>query len=212
LLTGVISGLAPAVQTLRVDVIRNLKEGAGKTGADIARGRLRGLLVVAEVALALTLTVGAGLLLRTFSNLRGVEKGFDARNTLTFGISPRGKNYDSVAKMNDLYRRALERFRSLPGVETAALTNKLPLDRWFNLPYHLAGQSQFSGSAEYRLISPDYFSVMKMSLQRGRPFNEGDRTGAEPVVIINEAFARRNFANVEPLGQEVYVCCDRGNG
>src|SRR5262249_26334181 len=156
-----------------------------------------------------TLTVGAGLLLRTFANLRGVEKGFDARNMLTFYISPRGENYDTAPKMNDLYRRALERFRGLPGVESAALTNQLPLNRWFNLPYRLAGQNKPS-SAEYRLISTDYFSAMKMSLRRGRQFNEGDAAGAEPVTIINEAFARRNFANVDPLGQEVYVCCERG--
>ena len=212
LLTGVISGLAPALQTLRVDVIRNLKEGAGKTGEDVARGRLRSVLVIVEVALALTLTVGAGLLLRTFANLRGVQKGFDERSILTFEISPKGKNYDTVAKVNDLYSRALERFRSLPGVEMAALTNKLPLDRWFNLPYRLAGQSQRAGSAEYRLISNGYFNVMKMTLRRGRQFNEGDVAGSEPVVIINEAFARRNFSDVEPLGQEVYVCCgERGD-
>jgi predicted permease len=211
-LTGVISGLAPALQTLRVDVIRNLKEGAGKTGADAARGRLRGALVIIEVALALTLAVGAGLLLRTFVNLRGVEKGFDARNTLTFFISPRGERYDTVAKTNDLYRRALERLSGLHGVEAAALTNKLPLERWINLPYMLTGQSKPSASAEYRLISNDYFNVMKMSLRRGRQFNEGDVVGAEPVIIINEAFARRNFANVEPLGQEVLVCCgERGD-
>jgi putative ABC transport system permease protein len=210
LLTGVISGLAPALQTLRVDVIRNLKESAGKTGMDVARGRLRSALVIVEVALALMLAVGAGLLLRTFANLRGVEKGFDARNALTFYISPRGENYDTVAKMNDLYRRALERFRSVPGVEAAALTNQLPLNRWFNLPYRLAGQSKPSASAEYRQISTDYFNAMKMSLRRGRQFNEADAVGAEPVIIINEAFARRNFPNVEPLGQEVYVCCERG--
>src|SRR5262245_22011319 len=212
LLTGVISGLAPALQTLRVDVIRNLKEGAGKTGVDAARGRLRKALVVVEVALALTLTVGAGLLLRTFANLRGVEKGFDARDTLTFSISPRGERYKTVATTNDLYRRALERLRSLPGVEAAALTNQLPLDGRFNLPYMLAGQSKPSASAEYRLISPDYFNVMRMSLRRGRQFNDGDVAGSEPVIIVNEAFARRNFANVEQLGQEVHVCCgERGD-
>jgi predicted permease len=213
ILTGVISGLAPALQTLRVDVIRNLKEGAGKTGANVARGRLRSVLVVVEVALALTLAVGAGLLLRTFANLRGVEKGFDARNTLTFYISWRGQRYDTVAKMNDLYRRALERFRSLPGVEAAALTNQLPLDGQFNMPYMLAaGQREPTNSAQYRLISDDYFNVMKMSLRRGRQFGAGDVVGSEPVIIINEAFARRNFANVEPLGQEVYICCgERGD-
>ncbi len=213
ILTGVISGLAPALQTLRVDVIRNLKQGAVKTGADVARGRLRSVLVVVEVALALTLAVGAGLLLRTFANLRGVEKGFDARNTLTFYLSPRGQRYDTVAKMSDLYRRALERFRSLPGVEAAALTNQLPLDGQFNMPYMLAaGQREPTNAAQYRLISNDYFNVMKMSLRRGRQFGAGDVVGSEPVIIINEAFARRNFANVEPLGQEVYICCgERGD-
>ncbi|HEV2666226.1 MAG TPA: FtsX-like permease family protein, partial [Blastocatellia bacterium] len=208
LLTGVLSGLAPALQTLRVDVTRNLKEGAGKTGAEVTRGRLRDVLVVVEVALALTLTVGAGLLLRTFANLRGVEKGFDARNTLTFEILPRSKNYDTVAKTNDLYSRALERFRGLPGVQVAALTNKLPLDRWFNLPYRLAGQSQWTGSVEYRLISPDYFRAMNMTVRQGRPFNESDAAGAEPVIIVNEAFARRNFAKVESLGQRLCVGCE----
>ncbi|MBO0859816.1 MAG: ABC transporter permease [Chloracidobacterium sp.] len=207
-LTGVISGLTPALQTLRVDVIRNLKEGASKTGADAARGRLRGVLVIVEVALALTLTVGAGLLLRTFANLRGVDKGFDARNMLTFYISPRGERYKTMANMNDLYNRVLERLRNLPGVEAAALTNILPLNRWFNLPYMLAGESHTSGSAEYRLISDDYFNMMKMSLLRGRQFNEGNALSAEPVIIINEAFARRRFAKVEPLGQEIYACCD----
>src|SRR5262249_41172763 len=134
-------------------------------------------------------------------------------NTLTFYISPRGQRYDTVAKMNDLYRRALERFRSLPGVETAALTNQLPLDGQFNMPYYmLAGQSEPTNAAQYRLISNDYFNVMKMSLRRGRQFGAGDVVGSEPVIIINEAFARRNFANVEPLGQEVYVCCgERGD-
>jgi putative ABC transport system permease protein len=206
-LTGIISGFAPALQTSRLDVNRDLKDG--KTMGAGARGRLRGALVVVEVALALALTVGAGLLLRTFANLRGVEPGFEARNVLTCEIAARSKNYDTVAKMNDLYLRALERFRSLPGVEAAALTNKLPLDGRFNLTYRLAGQSQIAGSVEYRLISRDYFGVMKIALQRGRPFDESDTAGAEPVAIINDGFARRNFPGVEPLAQRLDVCCDK---
>ncbi len=208
LLTGIVFGLAPAWRILRVDVNGALKEGASKIGAGSARGRLRSVLVVTEVALALTLTVGAGLLLRTFANLRNVEPGFETQNLLSFQISPRGKNYDTVAKMNDLYVRGLERFRGLPGVEAAAVTNKLPLDRWLNMPYRLAGQSEWTGSAEYRLISPDYFRVMKIALRQGRQFDRNDTIGAEPVVIVNEAFARRNFANLEPLGQQLYVGFD----
>jgi len=158
--------------------------------------------------LALTLAVGAGLLLRTFANLLGVDKGFEARNTLTFEILPRSKNYDSVAKTNDLYSRALERFRSLPGVEIAALINQLPLDGRFNLPYRFASQSQLAGAVEYRLISPDYFHAMNMTVRLGRPFNESDAAGAEPVIIVNEVFARRNFAKVETLGQRLCVGCE----
>ncbi|MBA3240338.1 MAG: ABC transporter permease, partial [Acidobacteria bacterium] len=211
LLTGVIFGLAPALQMLRVDVNHALKEGLGRTGAEAGRGRLRSVLVVVEVALALALSVGAGLLLRTFVNLHGVDPGFEARNVLTFEISPRGRNYDSVAKLSDFYRHALERFSALPGVETAALTNKLPLDAQFNLPYKLVGQSKFAGAVQYRVISPEYFRVMKMAIQRGRPFGESDTVSSEPVAIVNEAFARSNFAGVEPLGQQLCAGCEYGD-
>jgi len=211
LLTGIAFGLAPALQTLQVDVNRVLKEGAGKARAGIARGLLRSVLVVVEVGLALALTVGAGLLLRTFASLRGVEPGFEARNLLTFDISPGRKKYDTVAKMSVLYRHALERFTMLPGVEAAALTNKLPLDAQFNLPYRLAGQSKFAGAVQYRVISPEYFRVMKMAVLQGRPFNESDMVGAEPVALVNEAFARSNFAGVEPLGQQLCAGCEYGD-
>ena len=206
-LTGIVFGLAPARQLLRVDVNGALKEGASSLGAG-AHGRLRSALIVAEVALALALTVGAGLLLRTFANLRRIDPGFETRNLLTFQISPRGKNYDTVAKINDLYSRGLERFRALPGVQAAAVTNKLPLDRWLNMPYRLAGQSEWTGSTEYRLISPDYFRVMKIAVREGRQFDQNDTIDAEPVVIVNEVFARRNFANVEPLGRQLSVGFD----
>jgi putative ABC transport system permease protein len=207
-LTGIIFGLAPAWRILRVDVNAALKEGMSKLSGSSTRAGLRNALVVIEVALALALTVGAGLLLRTFSNLRNVEPGFAAQNVLTFQISPQGKNYDTVAKINDLYSRALERVRALPGVETAAITNKLPLDRWLNMPYKKAGQNDWTGSTEYRLITPEYFSVMKMGLREGRHFNQNDGGGSEPVIIVNEAFARLNFANSTALNQQLYVGFD----
>jgi len=88
------------------------------------------------------------------------------------------------------------------------MTNKLPLDGWHNMPYRLPEQNEWAGSAEYRLISPDYFSVMKMTLRQGRQFDQKDTMEAEPVVIINEAFARRHFANLDPLGQHLQVGFD----
>ena len=208
--TGIIFSLAPALQILRVDVNDTLKEG-GRTGTEAGRGRLRSALVVAEVALALALSIGAGLLLRTFINLYRVDPGFDARNVLTFEVSPRGKNYDSVAKLNDFYHRALERFGAVSGVETAAMTNKLPLDAQFNLPYKLLGQDKFGGSVQYRVISPEYFRVMKMAIQRGRAFSDTDTVNSEPVIIVNETFARLNFTGVEPLGQQLCAGCEYGD-
>src|SRR5688572_11775474 len=207
LMTGIVSGLAPAWQLLRMDVNSALKEGASQIGGG-ARGRLRSALVVVQVALALALTIGAGLLLRTFANLRNVEPGFEVQNVLSFQVTPQGKHYDTIQEVNAFYSRALDRFRGLPGVESAAMTNKLPLDGWHNMPYRLPEQNEWAGSAEYRLISPDYFSVMKMTLRQGRQFDQKDTMEAEPVVIINEAFARRHFANLDPLGQRLQVGFD----
>ena len=209
LLTGIVFGLVPALQTRRVDVNRALKESGGKSVA--GRGRLRSALIVVEVALALALTVGAGLLLRTFSNLRGVELGFDARQVLTFDITPRGKSYSTAAQLNEFYRRGLEKFRHLPGVESVAFTNKLPLDGQFNLPYRLSGQTEFAGAVQYRLISPDYFRVMRINVLQGRSFDETDASNSEPVLMINETFARRHFANVDPIGQQLCVACEYGD-
>jgi predicted permease len=213
LLTSLAASLAPSWQAWLTDVNRHLKEGSGQSGATAGRGRLRKSLVVAEIALALLLTIGAGLLLRTFANLRGVALGFEARNALTFELTAQGASYDTAAKINELYARAQTHLHALPGVKSVAVVNRLPLDRWFNLPYRLAGEkNKFSGSAEYRLISPDYFSAIKMARQRGRDFNEADTAGAEPVVIVNETFARKHFADAEPLGQLVAVCCnERGD-
>ena len=207
LITGIVAALAPAWRMLNVDLNDALKEGS-RLGASVARGRLRSALVIIEVAMALALTVGAGLLLKTFANLRSVEPGFESRNLLSFMISPQGKNYDTVAKINDLYSRGLDRFRGLPGVEAVAITNKLPLDAQFNLPYRLASQSEFAGAVQYRLVSADYFRVMKMALRHGREFDQNDTAGGEPVAIVNEVFALRNFADSEPLDQKLCIGCE----
>jgi putative ABC transport system permease protein len=211
LLTGTVFGVAPALQALRFDFNQVLKKGLGTRSKGNVGLRFLGVLVVVEVALALVLTIGAGLLLRTFAKLSGVEPGFDARNVLSFEISPRGKNYDTVAKLSDFYQRTLEDLSQLPGVQSVAFTNKLPLDSQFNMPYRLSGQTQLAGSSQYRLISPDYFQVMKMPLRQGRAFQDTDRTGGQQVAIVNEVFARSNFEGLDPIGQQVFVCCEHGD-
>src|SRR5581483_800325 len=180
MLTGVVFGLAPASQVLKVDLNHTLKEGAGKGADGASRGRLRGALVVAEIALSLVLLIGAALLIRTFLNLRGVEPGFDPRHVLTFQVTPMGPQYEAGSQARDYYRRALERLSALPGVEAAAVTNSLPLSAQFRMPFEIAGLAEIPESAQFRVVSPDYFKVMKVAVRQGRAFTEGDAPNSEP--------------------------------
>ncbi|MBI1765587.1 MAG: ABC transporter permease [Acidobacteria bacterium] len=203
--TGLLFGLAPAWQVSRVDVNQALKDGANRGMASASQGRLRAALVVAEVALSLLLLVGAGLTSRTFVNLREVKPGFDAHNVLTFQLSPNGANYDTTAKTAAFYDRALERLRALPGVESAAVTSNLPLSAQFRMPFAIAGQPARRESVQFRLISADYFNVLRVPVRQGRAFAATDDTGTEHVAVVNEAFARKFLANVEPLGQPLQI-------
>jgi predicted permease len=205
IVTGIIFSLAPATQSSRLDVNPLLKEGAGKGAAGASRGRLRRMFVVAEVALSLMLLMSAALLIRTFVNLRRVEPGFDTRRVLTFQISPTGQAYNTTAKVSDFYRRALERLKSLPGVEAAAVTSNLPLSAQFRMPFGIAGQPEHQESVQFRLITPDYFDVMQIPMQQGRAFAESDAQGAGNVAIVNAAFARKYLGDADALGQTLIV-------
>ena len=204
-ITGLLFAFAPALQAARVDVNRALKEGGGKGAIGGERGRMRSALVVAEVALALTLLAGAGLLIRTFANLRRVDPGFDPGNVLTFEVAPNGERYETTAQTADYFGRALERLKGLPGVEFAAVTSNLPLGAWLNLGVGVAGKPDSEASTEIRMITPDYFKVMKMSIRRGRGFNEADSAGGPPAIIVNETYARRTFQSADPIGQSLTV-------
>ncbi|HWO02705.1 MAG TPA: ABC transporter permease [Blastocatellia bacterium] len=201
--TGLLFGLAPAWQARKVDVNTALKENAGKGGT--ARGRLRGALVVTEVALSLVLLVGAGLLIRTFANLLGVAPGFDPHNVLTCQLTLNGERYDTTNEAAAFYRDALERISSLPGVEAAAITNKLPLDWQFNMPVVFPNDPDKSETVQFRMISPDYFRVMRIAVQQGRAFTDADNSSAAPVAIVNEAFARRFFDGQQPMAQQLSI-------
>jgi predicted permease len=201
--TGLLFGTAPAWQARRVDVNASLKENTGKGAA--ARGRLRGALVVAEVALSLVLLVGAGLLIRTFTNLLGVTPGFDPRNVLTFQVDLNGERYDTVAETAAFYRDALERIGRLPGVEAAAITNKLPLDWQFNMPVVFPDRADQTQSVQVRMVSPDYFRAMRIDLRQGRAFDVADDLSAPPVAVVNEAFARRFYEGRDTLARQFSV-------
>jgi putative ABC transport system permease protein len=203
ILTGLLFGAAPALQARKVDVNSALKDGPGK-GAT-GRGRLRGALVVVEVALSLVLLVGAGLLARTFANLSSVAPGFDPHNVLTFQIDLNGERYDAAGEAASFYRDAIERISHIPGVEAAAVTNKLPLDWQFNMPVFLAAHPDEAQSVQFRMISLDYFRAMRIDVRQGRAFNDSDDAGAPPVALVNEAFVRRHFAGQDPFAQQLTV-------
>jgi predicted permease len=203
--SGVIFALAPVVQARRVDVSHALKESTGKGSAGAVRNRLRSILVVSEVALALVLLVGATLLIRTFSNLAGVAPGFDARNLLTFRLTPTGQRYQSSASTAEFYRNAIERLKRVPGVEDVAVTNILPLDAQYNLPFELSNKPNEVEAVQYRIITPGYFRLMKIGLNRGREFTENDMPATDLVAVVNEAFVRRYLNDADLFGQQLFV-------
>src|SRR5262245_887882 len=201
--TGLLFGLAPAWQSRKVEVNSTLKEGGDKGGA--ARGLLRGARVGTEVALSLALLLGAGLLTRTFANLMGVAPGFDPRGVLTCQVVLDGPRYDTTQAAAAFYRGALERISHLPGVEAAAVINKLPLDWQFNMPIAFPEKPDQIQSVQFRMISPEYFRVMKIPVRQGRAFTEADDAAAPPVIIVNEAFTRRFFDGQDPLARRLFV-------
>jgi putative ABC transport system permease protein len=202
---GLVFGLAPALHSTRLDLSNALK-GSGPTGSrGRSHERFRSALVVSQVSLALVLLIGAALLIRTFANLRGTDPGFDSNQLLTFQISLRASEYGTAEQVAVFNQRAIERIKSLPGVEAVATTSTLPLRNWLNLPIEFETRPDQVVAAEWRMISPDYFDTMRMQVTRGRNIAQSDSASSVGVVVVNEAFARRHFQNVEPLGQRIIV-------
>ncbi len=210
-LTGLIFALAPAVKAARVDVNHALKQGAGKGAIGEDRSHMRSALVVTETALALVLLIGAGLLIRTFVGLSHVDPGFDPRHVLTFEVAPNGEQYNTTAKHFDYSQRALERIKSIPGVEAAAVTTNLPLSRWLNLTVEVDGRPNSERSTEIRMITQEYFDALRMSLLKGRQFDESDTANSEPVVVVNDSYAQQVFKGIDPLGQRLIVQRTKNN-
>ncbi|HWH03497.1 MAG TPA: FtsX-like permease family protein, partial [Gemmatimonadales bacterium] len=202
--SGLLFGLAPAIWRGRQSPADVLKEG-GRGGSEGTRIRRWGNgLVVGEVSLALLLTVGAGLLLKSFFNLGHVNPGFDPTNVLTVGISLPQARYDSSAKQIAFYDQLQDRVRALPGVSggAAALIPSLAGVAWTS-DYHIGGRpaDQYGTEIAHQIVSPDYFRVMRVPVLAGRTFTDADRQGTPLVTVINETLAKREFAGQNPLGQ-----------
>ena len=207
LLTGLLFGLLPALRLSRTDLNVSLKEG-GRGGGFHGRG-LRSALMVSEVALAIVLLVGSGLLIRSFVKLLEVDPGYRAENLLTAKISlpPR---YRDNSQRAQFYERILLRLAALPGVASVGATSHLPLTNYnMGSTLRVEGHSLQPGenppSAPVARVNPDYFRTMGISLRAGRLFNDGDTQGAPSVALLSEALARRLFPDEDPLGKRLSV-------
>jgi putative ABC transport system permease protein len=202
--TGVLFGLAPAVQLSRADVTFTLKErGRGNAGG--AGPRVRRALVAAEVALALMLLTGGGLLLQTFVRLQAADLGFNPENLLVGFVNPPRTTYDTMAKHLAFYDQVLERASAIPGVRKAALASVLPLSGDSDMSFSIEGRGAPRSQSDtpvtwYRLVSASYFETMGMTLGRGRGFAERE---AAPSVVVNDTMARRFFPGEDPIGRRV---------
>lgn len=207
LLTSLIFGAAPAWQAGRIDLIEALKEG-GSGGVGGSRHRLRRMLVVAQVALALILLVGAGLMMRSFLRLQQVKLGFDPDNALTMRVTVPGVGYRGNSGL--FFHQLLERVNALPGVEAAGANLALPLtgvDQYWNKTMTVQGESglPLGHATEINVgaITPHYFRAMGIPLIAGRAFNETDARDTPKVMIIDERMAREYWPNESPLGKRI---------
>ncbi|HEX4949195.1 MAG TPA: ABC transporter permease [Blastocatellia bacterium] len=208
-LTGLLFGLVPAWQAARLDLNEVLKEGErGSTGR---RTRTRSFLVVTEVALALVLLAGAGLMLRSFRQLQQTETGFTPDHLLTFNVAMTtkpGETEQARAFLDQL----TDKLRQLPGVQSVALSNGLPFAGAIQDSYFLPGDNttdpRASKMAVIYLTSPDYLQTMGLRLLRGRFFTPQDRLGGKTVAVIDETLARQHFPNADPIGQHLLDLTD----
>jgi predicted permease len=209
LLTGIVFGLYPALNTSNPDLASTLKETSGRSGVSRSQHRARSVLVVAEIALALVLLIGAALLIRTFVGLQNVNPGFDAHNVLTLRTSMAGADYSTTAKVDAFVTQAVRRLEGLPGVEAAASTLMLPVECCVDLPFNIVGkppaQGQYNGDEQWRSVSPHYFQAFKIPVLRGRVFRESDVANSARVVVINEHMATEFWPKDDPVGQVIVI-------
>lgn len=207
-LTAIIFGLAPALQATHPDLNESLKDTGARTLGSAGAGRLRSMLVVAEVALAVVLMIGAGLLLRSFNEMQSIDPGFRTERIFTARLALQRPKYNSSDHYKAFYKQLLERVENLPGVESAAAVLMRPLSGTvgWDFPYTVEGQGPQDHLANpysnYEAISPNYFRTMGITIVKGRDFEARDENG-ERVAIINETMAHRYWPGREAIGGRI---------
>jgi len=213
MLTGVVFGIVPARRGFRVDANDGLRDAAGRgSSSAVARGTSR-LLVVAEVALAMVLVIGAGLLVKSLLRLQAQDAGFHADGLLTFQVNLPPSRYDDDASRRAV-ARIVDEMRALPGANAAGAINFLPLQAFgVNGPFSIEGRPPIGTPdrppvVEYRTVTPGYFEAMRIPVRRGRAFTDRENERDQPVVIINETMARQYWPNENPIGARVQLGFD----
>ena len=207
ILTGILFGLAPALQVSHRDVQESIREtGRGASGSR-RQNRFRQALIVGEVALCVVLLAGAGLLFRSFLRLQSVNTGFVAEQVLTARLTPSGTNFTQQADFNKFYTQVLEKLSAVPGVTDAGIINNLPLDSGPTTGFRVEGRPITTPDkwpmVNYRTVSPNYFRAMSIPVVQGRAYTDRDNLSAPLVMIINQQTAREIFPDENPIGKRI---------
>jgi predicted permease len=205
-LTGILFGLAPALQISRPDVQDAIKEtGRGASGSR-RQNRLRQALIVAEVALSVVLLVGAGLLFRSFMRLQSVNTGFSSEQVLTARLTPAGPGYRKDSDVGKFYDQVIEKISTVPGVEAAGIINTLPLDKGPTSAFRVEGRPVTTPdkwpSVNYRVVSPNYFRAMGIPVLQGRTYTDRDIDGPR-VMMVNQKLVQDIFPGEDPVGKRI---------
>ncbi len=208
--TGIIFGLVPGLASAQPELTEALKEGGRSSTQGTRRNRLRNGLVIAEVALALVLLSGAGLLMKSFARLQNVNPGFNPRNALTFEISLPKMQYSDDASIVRFNNEAQRQIAALPGLQAAGFSTILPLagtnsDSSFAIEGRASNDSSPSPDEEKRQVSPNYFRALETPLIKGRFFTDVDNANAPQVIIVNQAFAKKFWPNQDALGKRIVM-------
>ncbi|HEX4945386.1 MAG TPA: ABC transporter permease [Blastocatellia bacterium] len=203
LATGLLFGLAPALTATRADLNELLKEGGKASGGGANLKRTLNVLVVAEIALACMLLIGAGLAANSFVRVQQVEPGFSSERVLTMRLQVPENRYTTMSELNGFYERALERLAAMPGIEAVALANNLPLSRANAIRrVTMEGRTE-SVPVDFGVVSADYFRALQLPLRQGRTFTAADTTTAAGVVVIDETMARKYFPQQTAVGKRL---------
>jgi len=206
-LTGMLFGLAPALQISRSDVQDSMRESGRGLAGSLRKSRFRQALIVVEVALSVVLLAGAGLLFRSFMHLQSVNTGFVSQQVLTAKLTPAGTKYANLSDSVRFYNQVLEKVSALPGVQEAGLINTLPLDKGPTSAFRVEGRpvttpDKWPG-ANYRVVTPNYFRAMSIPILQGRAYTDRDNENATRVMIVNEELAQSVFPGESAVGKRI---------